>query len=187
MVLNGARYFINVKCWVIGSYHDDINTLVKVPGVGKKTAEWLNYVTVLKPWLKALQLYASNSICCKLSCCRSRSWSLGYKPLEAQKAVAAVKALNQPILFVLLLNQWWSKMQDRLISGTEKPEDHFDRDRLHLPTILDSQLYASKFHWRGSWSWWSTRSHTDFPGLGKTTLANIIAREMGGNRLQGLF
>jgi Holliday junction DNA helicase RuvB len=78
-------------------------------------------------------------------------------------------------------------MQDRLISGTEKPEDHFDRafDQHHLQTILVSLWFVSK--WKFSLvllvvvvkhsiipDFWST-------GLGKTTLANIIAREMGGN------
>lgn len=57
--------------------------------------------------------------------------SLGYKPLEAQKLLRRLKpiTLNQPILFVLHLNQWWSKHTYARPSNqwNRKPEDHFDR------------------------------------------------------------
>ncbi len=54
-------------------------------------------MTVSKPWLKALQLWLP---CLKFNLLRTLQLleaeaalqSLGYKPLEAQKAVAAVKA-----------------------------------------------------------------------------------------------
>lgn len=81
--------------------HDDINTLIKVPGVGKKTAERL--MIELRDRFKALaqstgsisttaatqMQFMSNS---PVAEAEAALQSLGYKPAEAQKAVAAVKA-----------------------------------------------------------------------------------------------
>lgn len=79
-------------------------------------------------------------------------------------------------------------MQDRLISGMEKPEDHFDRairptslaDYIGQPIVREQmEIFIGAARGRGE-----ALDHTLIfgpPGLGKTTLANIIAREMGGN------
>ncbi|MEB3766271.1 Holliday junction branch migration protein RuvA [Acinetobacter sp. MD2] len=77
--------------------HDDVNTLVKIPGVGKKTAERL--LIELRDRIKtlsagsaigsnhAVQLSAHSAV----AEAEAALQSLGYKPLEAQKAIAAVK------------------------------------------------------------------------------------------------
>ena len=79
-------------------------------------------------------------------------------------------------------------MQDRLISGAEKPEDHFDRairptsleDYVGQPVVREQmEIFIHAARNRNE-----ALDHTLIfgpPGLGKTTLANIIAREMGGN------
>ncbi|MBV6551991.1 Holliday junction branch migration protein RuvA [Acinetobacter soli] len=81
--------------------HDDINTLIKVPGVGKKTAERL--MIELRDRFKALSTpsgtgsamapaqiqFSANS---PVAEAEAALQSLGYKPAEAQKAVAAAKA-----------------------------------------------------------------------------------------------
>lgn len=81
--------------------HDDINTLIKVPGVGKKTAERL--MIELRDRFKALSnpsgtgsamapaqiQFSANS---PVAEAEAALQSLGYKPAEAQKAVAAAKA-----------------------------------------------------------------------------------------------
>lgn len=80
--------------------HEDVNTLVKVPGVGKKTAERL--MIELRDRFKALAAtpsmanatntqiqFTGNSAVAEAEAALQ---SLGYKPLEAQKLINAVKA-----------------------------------------------------------------------------------------------
>ncbi|OTG83607.1 Holliday junction branch migration protein RuvA [Acinetobacter sp. ANC 4648] len=79
--------------------HEDINTLVKVPGVGKKTAERL--MIELRDRFKAMATssmtanstspqiqFIGNSAVAEAEAALQ---SLGFKPLEAQKIVAAAK------------------------------------------------------------------------------------------------
>lgn len=95
----GILSTLSVELLVQTIEHDDINTLVKVPGVGKKTAERL--MIELRDRFKTLAQgtsttatmpqiqFAANS---PVAEAEAALQSLGYKPLEAQKAVAAVKA-----------------------------------------------------------------------------------------------
>lgn len=79
-------------------------------------------------------------------------------------------------------------MQDRLIAPTARAEDQFDRairptslaDYIGQPVVREQmEIFIHAARSRGE-----ALDHTLIfgpPGLGKTTLANIIAREMGGN------
>lgn len=79
-------------------------------------------------------------------------------------------------------------MQDRFIAPTAKPEDQFDRairptslaDYIGQPVVREQmEIFIHAARSRDE-----ALDHTLIfgpPGLGKTTLANIIAREMGGN------
>lgn len=79
-------------------------------------------------------------------------------------------------------------MQERLISSSEKPEDQIDRairptslaDYIGQPVVREQmEIFIGAARGRGE-----ALDHTLIfgpPGLGKTTLANIIAREMGSN------
>ncbi|WP_312966884.1 Holliday junction branch migration protein RuvA [Acinetobacter gerneri] len=95
----GILSTLSVELLVHTIENDDINTLVKVPGVGKKTAERL--MIELRDRFKALATgttpanstvaqiqFSSNS---PVAEAEAALQSLGYKPAEAQKAVAAVK------------------------------------------------------------------------------------------------
>lgn len=80
--------------------HEDLNTLVRVPGVGKKTAERL--MIELRDRFKAMSAGAapSNSTAEQIQFTGNSAaaeaeaalQSLGYKPAEAQKLINAVKA-----------------------------------------------------------------------------------------------
>ncbi|MGS5403462.1 Holliday junction branch migration protein RuvA [Acinetobacter junii] len=97
----GILSTLSVELLIHTIEHDDINTLIKVPGVGKKTAERL--MIELRDRFKALSQSANSTLQTTTSQIQFMSnspvaeaeaalQSLGYKPIEAQKAVAAVKA-----------------------------------------------------------------------------------------------
>ena len=97
----GILSTLSVELLIHTIEHDDINTLIKVPGVGKKTAERL--MIELRDRFKALSQSANSTSQTTSSQIQFMSnspvaeaeaalQSLGYKPIEAQKAVAAVKA-----------------------------------------------------------------------------------------------
>lgn len=95
----GILSTLSVEMLIHTVEHEDVNTLVKVPGVGKKTAERL--MIELRDRFKALAA-APNSINATTTQIQFDSHSavaeaeaalqsLGYKPLEAQKLINAVK------------------------------------------------------------------------------------------------
>ena len=97
----GILSTLSVELLIHTIEHDDIDTLIKVPGVGKKTAERL--MIELRDRFKALSQSANSTSQTTTSQIQFMSnspvaeaeaalQSLGYKPIEAQKAVAAVKA-----------------------------------------------------------------------------------------------
>ncbi len=98
----GILSTLSVELLVHTVENEDINTLIKVPGVGKKTAERL--MIELRDRFKALAstggTAASTSGVAPLQFnanspvaeAEAALQSLGYKPAEAQKAVAHVKA-----------------------------------------------------------------------------------------------
>ncbi|MFV5265268.1 Holliday junction branch migration protein RuvA [Acinetobacter courvalinii] len=97
----GILSTLSVELLIHTIEHDDVNTLIKVPGVGKKTAERL--MIELRDRFKALAHPAGGSSNAATTQIQFMSnspvaeaeaalQSLGYKPAEAQKAVAAVKA-----------------------------------------------------------------------------------------------
>lgn len=97
----GILSTLSIELLIHSIEHDDINTLIKVPGVGRKTAERL--MIELRDRFKALAHSSSssaNSTATQIQFmanspiaeAEAALQSLGYKPIEAQKAVAAVKA-----------------------------------------------------------------------------------------------
>lgn len=96
----GILSTLSVELLVQTIEHEDINTLVKVPGIGKKTAERLiielrdrfkdlqqSSTTQQTPQLDRLQ-FLSNS---PIAEAEAALVSLGYKPAEAQKALQSIK------------------------------------------------------------------------------------------------
>ena len=97
----GILSTLSIELLIHSIEHDDINTLIKVPGVGRKTAERL--MIELRDRFKALAHLSSSSANSTttqiqfmanspIAEAEAALQSLGYKPIEAQKAVAAVKA-----------------------------------------------------------------------------------------------
>lgn len=95
----GILSTLSVELLIHTVENEDINTLIKVPGVGKKTAERL--MIELRDRFKALASspapanstntqiqFSANS---PVAEAEAALQSLGYKPAEAQKAVAAAK------------------------------------------------------------------------------------------------
>lgn len=92
---------LSVEMLVHTIEHEQINTLIKVPGVGKKTAERLiielrdrfkhlqqtQHSSTSTPHLQRLQFLPDSPIVEA----ESALIALGYKPAEAQKAINAVK------------------------------------------------------------------------------------------------
>ena len=96
----GILSTLSVEMLIHTVEHEDVNTLVKVPGVGKKTAERL--MIELRDRFKAMSAGAthSNSTTEQIQFtghsavaeAEAALQSLGYKPAEAQKLINAVKA-----------------------------------------------------------------------------------------------
>ena len=95
----GILSTLSVEMLIHTVEHEDVNTLVKVPGVGKKTAERL--MIELRDRFKALAAAPSsiNTTTTQIQFdshsavaeAEAALQSLGYKPLEAQKLINAVK------------------------------------------------------------------------------------------------
>ena len=95
----GILSTISVELLIHTVEHEDINTLIKVPGVGKKTAERL--MIELRDRFKAMsnEVSSSNSTMTQIQFTGNSAvaeaeaalQSLGYKPAEAQKLINAVK------------------------------------------------------------------------------------------------
>ncbi|WP_089604776.1 Holliday junction branch migration protein RuvA [Acinetobacter piscicola] len=96
----GILSTLSVEMLVHTVEHGDVKTLVKVPGVGTKTAERL--MIELRDRFKAFStgVVPSNSTATQIQFTGNSAvaeaeaalQSLGYKPLEAQKLINAVKA-----------------------------------------------------------------------------------------------
>ena len=96
----GILSTLSVELLIHTVEHEDINTLIKVPGVGKKTAERL--MIELRDRFKAMsnEVSSSNSTVTQIQFTGNSAvaeaeaalQSLGYKPAETQKLINAVKA-----------------------------------------------------------------------------------------------
>ena len=96
----GILSTLSVEMLIHTVENEDVNTLVKVPGVGKKTAERL--LIELRDRFKAMAsgTQATNSTTPQIEFMGNSAvaeaeaalQSLGYKPAEAQKLINAVKA-----------------------------------------------------------------------------------------------
>jgi Holliday junction DNA helicase RuvA len=95
----GILSTLSVEMLIHTVEHEDINSLVKVPGVGKKTAERL--MIELRDRFKAMSAGTANNPASAqqiqfsgnsaVAEAEAALQSLGYKPLEAQKLVNAAK------------------------------------------------------------------------------------------------
>lgn len=95
----GILSTLSVELLIHTVEHEDINTLIKMPGVGKKTAERL--MIELRDRFKAIfnEVSSSNSTVTQIQFTGNSAvaeaeaalQSLGYKPAEAQKLINAVK------------------------------------------------------------------------------------------------
>lgn len=93
----GILSTLSVELLIHTVEHEDVNTLIKVPGVGKKTAERL--MIELRDRFKAMATSSSSSATTQIQFTGNSAvaeaeaalQSLGFKPLEAQKIVAAAK------------------------------------------------------------------------------------------------
>lgn len=98
----GILSSLSVEMLIHTIEHEDMTTLTKVPGIGKKTAERL--IIELRDRFKNLAKNTSNSSATPqlerlqflpdspIAEAEAALVSLGYKAIEAQKAVAAVKS-----------------------------------------------------------------------------------------------
>ena len=96
----GILSTLSVELLIHTVEHEDINTLIKVPGVGRKTAERL--MIELRDRFKAMsnEVSSSNSTVTQIQFTGNSAvaeaeaalQSLGYKPAETQKLINAVKA-----------------------------------------------------------------------------------------------
>ena len=96
----GILSTLSVELLIHTVEHEDINTLINVPGVGKKTAERL--MIELRDRFKAMsnEVSSSNSTVTQIQFTGNSAvaeaeaalQSLGYKPAETQKLINAVKA-----------------------------------------------------------------------------------------------
>ena len=96
----GILSTLSVELLIHTVEHEDINTLIKVPGVSKKTAERL--MIELRDRFKAMsnEVSSSNSTVTQIQFTGNSAvaeaeaalQSLGYKPAETQKLINAVKA-----------------------------------------------------------------------------------------------
>ena len=93
----GILSTLSVELLIHTVEHEDVNTLIKVPGVGKKTAERL--MIELRDRFKAMANSSTSSATTQIQFTGNSAvaeaeaalQSLGFKPLEAQKIVAAAK------------------------------------------------------------------------------------------------
>jgi Holliday junction DNA helicase RuvA len=99
----GILSSLSVEMLIHTIEHEDVNSLIKVPGIGRKTAERL--IIELRDRFKALGKNTSSSTGSlerlqflpdsPVAEAEAALMSLGYKPIEAQKAIAAVKEQHQ--------------------------------------------------------------------------------------------
>lgn len=93
---------LSVEMLIYAIEHQDLTTLIKVPGVGRKTAERLlielrdrfKTVNTLSSSSKEYDIDLNFTHHSPIAEAEAALMALGYKPLEAQKSIAAVKHLH---------------------------------------------------------------------------------------------